>query len=90
MRLMPRHPARAVLSGKATTSPKGHNDHVEAIRMLKVVYASAMKDRTAAIYQFHTVVSTSAESLRDELDALPATPSVRWCASGGIGKATIS
>jgi transposase len=59
--------ARAALSGQATGKPKGHDGSVEAIRILKVVYASAMKDRTAAMNQFHALVSTAPESIREEL-----------------------
>lgn len=62
--------ARAVLSGQATAVPKAKDGVVEAIRVLRVVYASAVKDRTAAINQFHAVVSTAPEHLREELAGL--------------------
>lgn len=59
--------ARAVISGQATARPKGHDGAVKAIRVLRVVYTSAVKDRTAAINQFHAVVSTAPEEIRAEL-----------------------
>jgi transposase len=62
--------ARAVLSGQATAIPKSHDGAIEAIRVLRMVYTSAVKDRTAAINQFHAVVSTAPESIRQELAAL--------------------
>ncbi|MEX1271319.1 MAG: transposase, partial [Acidimicrobiia bacterium] len=65
--------ARAVLSGQAKAVPKAQNGAVEAIRVLRLVYASAIKDRTAAINQFHAVVSTAPDAMRAELAGLTAT-----------------
>ena len=74
--------ARAVLSGQATSIPKTQNGAVEAIRVLRLVYTSAVKDRTAAMNQFHAVVSTAPESMRDELAALAGPTKIdrasRW------------
>ena len=74
--------ARAVLSGQATAVPKAQDGAVEAIRVLRLVYASAVKDRTAAFNQFHAVVSTAPEGIRDELAGLTAPAKVnqvgRW------------
>lgn len=57
--------ARAVLAGIATAVPKTHNGHVEAVRVLEVVHHSAIKDRTRAINQFHALVVTAPDQLRD-------------------------
>ena len=59
--------ARAVVSGQGIVVPKAKNGGVEAIRVLRLVYMSAMKDRTAAINQFHAVISTAPEGIREEL-----------------------
>lgn len=74
--------ARAVLSGQASAIPKARDGAVEAIRVLRLVYASAVKDRTAAINQFHAVVSTAPEHIREELTELGTAARVdcvrRW------------
>ncbi len=62
--------ARAVIAGQATGLPKGQNGAVEAIRVLRVVYSSAVKDRTGAINQFGALVSTAPETIRNELAGL--------------------
>jgi transposase len=74
--------ARAVLSGQATAIPKAQDGAVEAIRVLRLVYASAVKDRTAAMNQFQAVVSTAPESMRGELAGLTGPAKIdrasRW------------
>lgn len=62
--------ARAVLAGRATALPKARDGRVEAIRMLRLVYTTAVADRTQAINQFHAVVSTAVEPIRDELASM--------------------
>lgn len=62
--------ARAVLSGRATGTPKAGNGLVEAIRGWWIVYRSAVKDRTAAINRFHALVTTAPARIRDELQAV--------------------
>ena len=63
--------ARAVLSGRAAGTPKSRDGIIEAIRVHQVVYRSAVKDRTAAINQFHALVVCAPAELRDELQQLP-------------------
>lgn len=74
--------ARSVLSGQTTAIPKSHNAAVEAIRTLRMVYGSAVKDRTAALNQFHAVVTTAPEAVRDELAGLAVPAQIqkvgRW------------
>jgi transposase len=59
--------ARAVVAGRATALPKSRDGRVEAIRMLRMVYTTAVADRTQATNQFHAVVSTAPELIREEL-----------------------
>jgi transposase/DNA-binding XRE family transcriptional regulator len=61
--------ARAVISGKAATTPKAGDGATEAIRALEVVYHSATKDRTRAINQFKALLITAPAGLRERLGA---------------------
>ena len=62
--------ARAVLSGRATGTPKSRNGIIEAIRVHQVVYRSAVKDRTAAINQFHAIVVSAPAEIREDLQRM--------------------
>jgi transposase len=62
--------ARAVLSGDATGAPKAATGMVEAIRLLRVARRSAMKARTQAANQIHSVIDTAPEQLRAALIGL--------------------
>ena len=64
--------ARAVLSGRATGTPKTRTGVVEAIRTHQVVYRSAVKDRTAAANQFHALTLTAPDAIRTDLQPLAA------------------
>jgi len=59
--------ARAVLSGRATGTPKTRDGVVETIRVLQVVYRSAISARTATINQFHAMVTAAPAELREQL-----------------------
>ena len=59
--------ARAALAGDATAVPKAHNGPVEAIRMLTVARRSAVKARTQAHNQIHSLLVTVPETLKDHL-----------------------
>ena len=59
--------ARAALSGEADGLPKTRNGAVEAIRTLRLVRSSARKERTRALNQMRSIVSTAPEQLRAEL-----------------------
>ena len=63
--------ARAVLSGRATGTPKTRDGIIEAIRVFQVVYRSAVKDRTAATNQFHAIVVSAPADIRDDLQQIP-------------------
>ena len=64
--------ARAVLSGRATGTPKTRTGLVEAIRTHQVVYRSAVKYRTAAANQFHALTLTAPDAIRTDLQPLTA------------------
>ena len=51
--------ARKVLSGEATAQPKDTTGSVEAIRQLRLVRASAIKARTAALEQLGDLTTTA-------------------------------
>ena len=59
--------ARAVISGRATGTPKTRDGSVEAIRQLEIVYHAATKDRTRAINQFKAIIVAAPAALRHRL-----------------------
>lgn len=59
--------ARAVISGRATGTPKTRDGSVEAIRALEVVYHAATKDRTRSINQFKALIVSAPAALRHRL-----------------------
>ena len=62
--------ARAVLAGDATATPKAGDGPVEALRQLRVARAGAMKARTAAANQFHSICDTAPDAVRGQLRGL--------------------
>jgi transposase len=62
--------ARAVLSGEATVTPKSGDGPVEALRQLRVARNGAMKSRTAAANQLHSLIDTAPDALREQLIGL--------------------
>jgi transposase len=62
--------ARAALSGRAKGKAKSRDGNVEAIRVLRVAKLSARKDRTRALNQLRSLVSTAPEDLRAQLRGL--------------------
>ena len=64
--------ARAALSGEANAVPRARNGAVEAIRVLRVARSSARHDRTEAINQMRSLISTAPEPLREQLRDLTA------------------
>jgi len=63
--------ARAVLSGRASGTPKSRDGIIEAIRVLQVVYRSAVRDRTAATNRFQALVVSAPAGIRADLQQLP-------------------
>jgi len=62
--------ARSVLAGDATAIPKAGDGPVEALRQLRVARTGAMKARTAAANQLHSVCDTAPEQVRAQLRGL--------------------
>lgn len=73
--------ARAVQAGTANGTPKTRTGSVEAIRSLRVARRSALKARSSAIHQLHSLISTAPDDLRAGLNALPATRLIAACAA---------
>jgi transposase len=65
--------ARAVISGRASGTPKSRDGHVEAVRAIEVVCHGAVKDRTRAINQFRALLVSAPESLRQQCRGLTLT-----------------
>lgn len=59
--------ARAVLAGDATVTPKTGTGPIEALRQLRVARAGAMKARTAAANQLHSLIDTAPDPVRVQL-----------------------
>jgi transposase len=71
--------ARSVLAGIGVATPKSKGGPVEAIRMLRVARASAVRARTQAFNNmFHTMISAPSE-VRDELVGLTKRTFVNRC-----------
>jgi len=71
--------ARSVLAGIGVATPKSKAGPVEAIRMLRVARASAVRARTQAFNNmFHTMISAPSE-VRDELVRLTKRTFVNRC-----------
>jgi hypothetical protein len=71
--------ARAVLGKTATAVPKAKTGVVEAIRVLRVTRASAVKARSQAFNALHGIVVGAPSPLRDELIQLTKRTLVNRC-----------
>jgi transposase len=71
--------ARAVRSGEARGLPKDTTGIVEAIRQLRLVRASAIKSRTAAVVQLRDLITTAPGAVRARLDRLPLASQLSAC-----------
>jgi transposase len=81
--------ARAVLSGDATVTPKSGDGPIEAVRQLRVARAGAIKARTAAANQMHSLTDTAPDELRAKLRALTTCQRARTCTRLRPGDITI-
>ena len=72
--------ADAVLSERATATPKLGTGIVEAIRALHTTRAGAVKARTAAINELRALLITAPAELRDRMRGLTAVALVAACA----------
>ena len=72
--------ARAAASGQATAVPKSGDGPVECLRMLLVVRRSAVKARTQAANQIHSVAVTAPEQVKRRLKGMKLKARVKVCA----------
>jgi transposase len=72
--------ARAVLSGRATATPRTADGQVEMIRQIKIAKDTAVKSRTQAIVTLKTLIITAPPDLREELDGLSKMALIERCA----------
>ena len=72
--------ARAVLSGRATATPKAADGEVEMIRQIKIAKDTAVKARTQAIVTLKTLVVTAPPELREQLEGLAKMALIERCA----------
>jgi len=73
--------AKAVVSGSARAQAKDREGVVESIRVLRVTRRSAHADRTRAVNQLRSLVSTAPEPIRRRLHDLPRAQLVRRAVS---------
>jgi transposase len=71
--------ARAVLAEQATGTPKATNGVIESIRLLRLARRSAVKGRTQAANQMHSVIDTAPEELRAQLIGLRSAERIARC-----------
>lgn len=62
--------ARAVLSGRATATPKNADGTVELLRQIKIAKDTAVKARTAAMISLKALLVTAPPELREHLQNL--------------------
>jgi transposase len=72
--------ARAVLAGDATVTPKTADGPIEALRQLRLARSGAIKARTAAANQMHSLTDTAPDELRARLRSLTTLQRARLCA----------
>jgi transposase len=72
--------ARAAFAGDALGAPKTRDGNVEAIRVLRLARNSAMRDRTRALNQMRSLVSTAPDELRSQLRGLTIPKLLRTAA----------
>jgi transposase len=62
--------ARAAFAGDALGAPKTRDGNVEAIRVLRLARSSASRDRTRALNQMRSLITTAPDELRTKLRGL--------------------
>lgn len=77
--------ATAVLSGRASATPKNRDGIVEAIRTLRVVRRSAVKARTQTLNQIRTLIVTAPDQVRERLRTLHTAELIRHLARSRPG-----
>ena len=82
--------ARAAASGQATAVPKSGDGPVEGIRMLRAARRSAVKSRTQAANQIHSLVVGAPEQVKHRLTGIKLRARVKICARFRPGTDDIS
>ncbi|PBC63169.1 IS110 family transposase [Streptomyces sp. Tue6028] len=80
--------ATAVLTGRASGTPKARDGIVEAVRSLRVVRRSAVKARTQTINQIRTLIITAPSEVREQLRALAPAELIKHLARSRPGAQT--
>jgi transposase len=73
--------ARAAMSGRRTTVPKAKNGRVEALRVLRVTRATAIKSRRVALQLLNMHIVSAPEEVRDQVRNLTRMQLIRTCAA---------
>jgi transposase len=73
--------AEAARSGTRIAVPKSRDGQVEALRVLRLTRASAVKARTKAFQQLDQLIVTGPEQLRDQVRELTRMELIRSCAA---------
>ena len=73
--------AEAARTGNRTAIPKSRDGQVEALRVLRLTRASAVKARTKALQQIDQLLVTGPERLRDQVRQLTRMKLIRRCAA---------
>jgi transposase len=73
--------AEAARSGTRIAVPKSRDGQVEALRVLRLTRASAVKARTKAFQQLDQLIVTGPEQLRDQVRKLTRMELIRSCAA---------
>ena len=72
--------ARAAFAGDALGAPKTRDGNVEAIRVLRLARSSATRDRTRALNQMRSLITTAPDELRSQLRGLTIAKLIRVAA----------
>jgi len=73
--------ALAALRGQRTTVPKARNGAVEALRVLRLTRAGAVKARRAALQLLHSHIVSAPDEVRDQVRNLTRMQRLRTCAA---------
>jgi transposase len=73
--------AEAARTGNRIAVPKSRDGRVEALRVLRLTRASAVKARTKAFQQLDQLIVTAPEQLRDQVRELTRMELIRSCAA---------
>ena len=80
--------ARAVLSGRATATPKAADGQVEMIRQIKIAKDTAVKARSQAMVTLKALVITAPSELREQLEGRSTMALIERCAGFRPGPMT--